>query len=517
MVLGDLSPVSRAMQSSSSPVAPTNQRMALQELEHQDRTPPPSLKQRITRVFKVGHKRAESDLSRSTMSTNDDTTHQDTGGYMPSPLKENESSYQRNSTTYARKTGATSIRPIMANYFSNNAGPAKRVIMNGGEVRVEIRPGASLMGEDSKSQGNTPQRRMKTEDGSVSYDKYYTQTPREADEQFNKDYEKEEEVERPSETRSGDGKDAYLPPLDRNTSTPQRNQTVNSNGSAASRERRYVEESVSFGFEGFHIGSGSVCSDGTHAEGLSPTGPGAFYSNSGKASSSVLNYINQSELNILSRNPSSGKSISAVGRPGVSRNASSTSYFSPGTRRAPPAPGASPGAVQLDEAVARELKRLSKISAGSGASGFAMVITADGAASTRLEEDFSDEELDRIAERKFTKEEKGKGKAESSVVSEGITEHKGGDSRNGNQEKGHQHTASDFSEFISGNHSHHSSQNGDSDGTTELLKKIDGGNPRRKLKSQEVQKDMLVHEGDARYDLLVTFLLCVFLFDVYKY
>lgn len=474
--------------------------MALQELEHQDRTPPPSLKQRITRVFKVGHKRAASDLSRSTMSTNDDTAHQETSGYMPSPLKENES---RNPNPYARKTGTATIRPIMANYFNNNAGPAKRIIMNGGEVRVEIRPGPSSMGKDSTNQGNKPGRRMTVEDDSASYDKYNTRASKKADEKFRGDYEGEG-IERPSESHPGNRVDAYLPPLNHNTSTLQRNHTVNSNDSAGSQERRYVEESVSFGFEGFYIGGGGIQSDGTHTGLSSPTGPGAFYSNSGKASSSVLNYINQSELNVLSRNPSSGKSSGAVGRPGVSRNASSASYFSPGMRRAPSVP-ASPGIVQLDEAVARELKRLSKISAGSGASGFAMVITADGAASTRLEEEFSDQELDRATERKFTKEEKGKGKAESSTVGEGITEVEGSDSRNGKQGKGHQHTTSDFSEFISGNHSHDSSQNGDSDGTAELLKGVGGVTPRRKLKSQEVQKGVLVHEGDTRYDLLVTF------------
>lgn len=515
MVLGDLSPVSPATaQSSPSPVAPTNQRMALQELEHQDRTPPPSLKQRITRVFKVGHKRAESDLSRSTMSTNDDTAHQDTSGYIPSPLKENESGYTRNPNPYARKTGATTIRPIMTNYFNNNAGPAKKIIMNGGEVRVEIRPGPSTM-EGSRNQGSAPGRGMKAEDDSTSYDKYYTRTSREADEQFEEDYGEEEEgMGGPSMTRPGNEMDEYLPPLNRNTPTPQRNLTVNSNGSAGSQERRYVEESVSFGFEGFHIGDGSVHGDGTHAGLSSPTGPGAFYSNSGKASSSVLNYINQSELNMLSRNPSSGKSSGALGRPGMSRNASSTSYFSPGVRRTPSVP-ASPGTVQLDEAVARELKRLSKISAGSGASVFAMVITADGAASTRLEEEFSDQELERAAERTFTKEEKGKGKAESSAISEGITERNGSDSHGGKQEKGHQHTTSDFSEFVNGTHSHDSSQNGDSDGTTGLLRGMDQWNPRRKLKSQEVPKGVLVHEGDARYDLLVTFSLCIWVIANY--
>lgn len=509
MVLGDLSPVSPAtVQSSPSPVAPTNQRMVLQELEHQDRTPPPSLKQRITRVFKVGHKRAESDLSRSTMSTNDDTAHQDTSGYMPSPLKENESSYTRNPNPYARKTRATTIQPIMTNYFNSNAGPAKRIIMNGGEVRVEIRPGPSTM-EDSGNRGSAPGRGMKVEDDSASYDKYYIRSSRKADEQFEGDY-GEEDIERPSMTRPGNEMGAYLPPLGRNTPTPQRNLTVNSNDSAGSQERSYVEESVSFGFEGFHIGGGSAHSDGTHAGLSSPTGPGAFYSNSGKASSSVLNYINQSELNMLSRNPSSGKASSgALGRPGMSRNASSTSYFSPAVRRAPSVP-TSP-AVQLDEAVARELKRLSKISAGSGASVFAMVITADGAASTRLEEEFGDQELERVAERKFTKEEKGKGKAESSAISEGITERNGSDSHGGKQGKGHQHTTSDFSEFVNGTHSRDSSQNGDSDGTAGLLKGMDERNPRRKLKSQEVPKGVLVHEGDARYDLLVIFPLWIFI------
>lgn len=477
-----------------SPVSPVKE-----EHDHQDQTPPQSLKQRITRVFKVGHKRGESDLSRSTFSVNEDATiHQ----HMPSPLKENESNYSTNSNFYTRQPPATTIRPIApSNHFNNNSGSTKRRVMNGGEVRVEILPQPGLVVEDPKNYGDIRGTQAEEGDGSTQYYKYYTRSSREAG---GEDYGEGQVENQLPKARSESERGAYLPPLNRNTSTIQHSQTNNSHGSG-SQERIYVEESVSFGFEGFHIGGGSDHSGGAYAGLSSPASPvytGGIYSNSGQASSSVLNYMNQSELNILSRNPSSGKSSGAVVRPGISRNASSASYFSPGIRRTSSGPGASSGSIQLDEAVTRELKRLSKISAGSGASGFAMVITADGAASSRLEEGLSDQEPNRIvADRKFTKEEKGKGKAAPSVASESVAERKGND---GQQERGHQHTISDASRFVSGdNHSQNSSDNGDSDGTRELLKGMDGGNPRRKLKSQEVQKGVLVHEGDPRYNLLV--------------
>lgn len=503
-MLGDRSPISPAVQSAPSPISPVNQKVELQEQDH-DQTPPPSLKQRITRVFKVGHRRAESDLSRSTLSTGEDATaHQDTSGYLPSPLRENESSYPTNPTFYMQKPATTTLRPTAPKNHFNNSGATKKRVMNGGEVRVEILPHPSLT-EGSKSYDNTHGVQAKEEDGSAPYYKYYTRSSREANAEDHED----ERTERPSlqlsSTRAGE--DFYRPPLSRNFSTQQSNQTIYSDSSPVSQERRYVEESVSLGFEGFHIGNGGNYNDGIYAGLPSPTSPassGDIYSNSGKASSSVLNYIGQSELNILSRNPSSGKSSGVLGRPGLSRNASSASFFAPGMRRVSSGPGASSGSIQLDEAVTRELKRLSKISAGSGASGFAMVITADGAASTKIGEDFSDQELTRAAaERKFTKEEKGKGKAVSSVTSENVAERKGSDSQQG---KGHQHTISDASRFVSGDsHSQNSSDNGDSDGTRELLKGMDGRNPRRKLKSQEVPKGVLVHEADTRYDLLVPF------------
>lgn len=506
VVLGDQSPISPAVQNSPSPAVPVNRRV--EHEQHEDQTPPASLKQRITRVFKAGHKRGESDLSRSTNTTED--TIKDNTGYLLSPLKENDAMYPNNPNFYTRQM-ADPIRPVVPNNRFSNSG-TKRRIMNGGEVRVEILPHPSLMADNSRNYGNMREVESRKEHNSgAHYYKYYTRSSRDADEEF--DDEEDETTERsPSlllpKMRPEIDMDHYLPPLNHQvpTNSPRRSQTLTTQASAESQERRYVEESVSFGFEGFHIGNGS---DVTYAGLSSPASTaftGANYSSSGMASSAALNHLNQSELNILSRNASiktnaaSGKSSGGISRPGMSRNPSSASYFSPGMRSVSSGLGASSGSVQLDEAVSRELKRLSKISAGSGASGFAMVITADGAASTRVEEESSDDEMDRIAERKYTKEEKGKGRAVSSVASENVAERKGSDARDGRQDKGHQYTTSDASKLICGDRSQSSSDNGDND-ESRLLKGVGGGSGRRKLKSQEVQKGVLVHQGDTNYDL----------------
>lgn len=490
-----------------SPVGPSvHQRMGLGHPE--DSTPPASLKQRITRVFKVGHKRGESDLSRTT-NTTDDTIQRDTSSsYLPTPLKENSPMQPNRPSFYARQSTGP-IRPI--SQFDNGGGPNQRII-NGGEVRVEILPHPSLMVGDSSRHGNSLEESPNGgKDNSDRYYRYYSRSTRLGNQEFD-----EEEEETGSRIlNSGIEGNGYLPPLNRFQAAPQpslpqthRRQTATTIESAGSQERRYVEESMAFGFEGFHIGNGSGFSDGTYA-GLSgsssPTCPSGtcVYEGSGKASSSVLNYMNQSDPNVPSRNGSNkttltnGRGSGGMSRPVMSRNASSNSYLSPGIRRLSSGVGRS-GSPQLDEAVNRELKRLSKISAGSGASGFAMVITADGAASTRFDRDFSDEEMDIASERKYTREEKGKGKAVPSSSSESVAGRKDGESNN--QGAGHHHTISDASKFIRSDGSEHSSDNGDSDGIR-LLSGIGGFGARRKLKSQEVPKGVLVHEGDPRYEL----------------
>ncbi|KAH0606673.1 uncharacterized protein H6S33_003507 [Morchella sextelata] len=491
------------------PVGPSvYQRMGLGHPE--DSTPPASLKQRITRVFKVGHKRGESDLSRTT-NTTDDTIQRDTSSsYLPTPLKENSPMQPNRPSFYARQSTGP-IRPI--SQFDNGGGSNKRII-SGGEVRVEILPHSSLMVGDSSRHGYSLEESPKGgRDDSDRYYRYYSRSTRLGNQELG---EEEEETES-RVLSSGIEENNYLPPLNRFQAAPpptptHRRQTATTIESAGSQERRYVEESMAFGFEGFHIGNGSGFSDGTYA-GLSgpssPTCPSgtSVYEGSGKASSSVLNYMNQSDLNASSRNGSNkttltnGRGSGGMSRPVMSRNASSNSYFSPGMCRLSSGVGRS-GSPQLDEAVNRELKRLSKISAGSGASGFAMVITADGATSTRFDRDFSDEEMDVIAsERKYTREEKGKGKAVPSSSSESVAGRKDGESHNGYQGAGHHHTISDASKFIRSDGSEHSSDNGDSDGIR-LLSGMGGFGARRKLKSQEVPKGVLVHEGDPRYEFV---------------
>ncbi|KAH8150792.1 uncharacterized protein LAJ45_04973 [Morchella importuna] len=463
-----------------SPVGPSvHQRMGLGHPE--DSTPPASLKQRITRVFKVGHKRGESDLSRTT-NTTDDTIQRDTSSsYLPTPLKENSPMQPNRPSFYARQSTGP-IRPI--SQFDNGGGSNQRII-NGGEVRVEILPHPSLMVGDSSRHGNSLEGSPSGGKGnSDRYYRYYSRSTRLGNQEFD---EEDEETESRI-LNSGIEGNGYLPPLNRLQAAPQpslpqthRRQTATTIESAGSQERRYVEESMTFGFEGFHIGNGSGFSDGTYA-GLSgpssptcPSGTGV-YEGSGKASSSVLNYMNQSDPNAPSRNGSNkttltnGRGSGGMSRPVMSRNASSNSYFSPGIRRLSSGVGRS-GSPQLDEAVNRELKRLSKISAGSGASGFAMVITADGAASTRFDRDFSDEEMDVIASGGGTQGRK-KAKERQCLLLR-----------------------------VKADGSEHSSDNGDSDGIR-LLSGIGGFGARRKLKSQEVPKGVLVHEGDPRYEFV---------------
>lgn len=486
---------------------PAHYRMGLGHPE--ESTPPASLKQRITRVFKVGHKRGESDLSRTTNATDDTIQRDTTSNHQPTPLKENSPMPLNRPSFYATQSTGQ-IRPTSQ---FNIGGSSDGGLISGGEVRVEILPHPNLTIGNSSKHRNLLEGSSKKEQGSSDPYGRYNRSSELVKQKVN---EEEEEGMGSQMLGSGVEKHSYLPPLNRLQVVPQpssiqRRQTATTIESAGSQERRYVEESMSFGFEGFHIGDGSGFGNGTYTGLSGPNSPmysieSGVYAGSGKASSSVLNYMNQSDPSAPSRNGSNKTALTdergshRMSRPVMSRNASSNSCFSPGIRSLSSGLGRS-GSPQFDEAVNRELKRLSKISAGSGASGFAMIITADGAASTRFDKDFSDEEMDVItSERKFTKEEKGKGKAVPSA-STSATGSKDGESHGGYQGAGHHHTISDASKFIRSDGSEHSSDNGDSDGKR-LLPGIGGFGARRKLKSQEVPKGVLVHEGDPRYEFV---------------
>ncbi|RPA94278.1 hypothetical protein L873DRAFT_1793060 [Choiromyces venosus 120613-1] len=500
--------------------------------EHQ--TPPSSLKDRLTRAFK-GHKRGESDVSMSTninprdgastsnhRHNNSDSTVVTSTTAAAQNIKDNNTILQ----TYAARANlgfsptkpdfythqwASPIRPNSQNHYTYGHGGTKRRIMNGGEVRVEILPHPSVIAETSayeeeekpglfeeyKGQGRgNPQRGQGVNhlgDAQLD-DAYHIETP----------------DSRPSSRRSQSDLNNYLPPLNHSPATmgdtSPSSQTATTLGSAVSRdidssgyswERMFVEESTaSFGFENFHMES----ENDSYFAGLpSPnidnestfTG---LYGSSGMASSGVLASVSQGDLSTQARSNSSlggysasKNSGSVVGRPGLSRNHSSSSHYLALQRGAQvPSSGHSP----IEDALAKELKRLSKISAGSGVSGVAIVVTSDEPASTSVGEDSDDDGEDQ----RWTKEEKGKGRAPRSVDSSngGMVERGGSGARLGNHKEHHRSGSgiSRVSGWSLGDQSGGtgSGSDGGDDDSRELLKGVDQSK-KRKLKSQMAPKD----------------------------
>jgi len=515
--------------------------------EHQ--TPPPSLKDRLARAFK-GHKRGESDVSMSTninprdgastsnhrRGDSDSTTITSTVAAAQN-IKDNNAVLQ----TYTARTNlgfsptrpdfyshqwASPIRPNSQNHYTYGHGGTKRRIMNGGEVRVEILPHPSVIVERSAHD---------EEEEPDLFEEY--------EEQGSGDVQKSHGVNHVSDARHEDGYligvpnslrhgdqrsqsdlDDYLPPLNRSPATmgdsSPRSQTAttfetglsgDNDSSGDSRERRYAEEStVSFGFENFHMGSESD----SYFAGLPSPNPDSvdsartgLYGSSGMASSGVLASMSQGDLSAQGRSNSSlggytaSKSSGGVaGRPGLSRNHSSSSHLL-ARQRGTQVPGS--GSSPMEDALAKELKRLSKISAGSGVSGVAIVVTSNGPASSVGEDSDDDADADG---RRWTKEEKGKGRAPRSVDggNGGMPGRNGSDVRLGNHEGRHRSGSgisgvSGWSLEGQSSGAGSGSEGGDDD-SRGLLKGVDE-TKKRKLKSQVAPKGVLVHEGDERYDL----------------
>ena len=512
--------------------------------EHQ--TPPPSLKDRLARAFK-GHKRGESDVSMSTninprdgASTSNhrrgdsDSTAITSTAAAAQNIKDNNAVLQ----TYTARTNlgfsptrpdfyshqwASPIRPNSQNHYTYGHGGTKRRIMNGGEVRVEILPHPSVIAESSA---------LEEEEEPDFFEEY--------EEQGGGDTQKSHGINRvsdarhdryligaPGSLRRGDQRsqsdlDNYLPPLNHSPATmgdsSPRSHTAttletglsgDNDSSGDSRERRYTEESTaSFGFENFHMAS----ENDSYFAGLPSPNPDSdsartgLYGSSGMASSGVLASMSQGDLSTHGRSNSSlggytaSKSSGGVvaGRPGLSRNHSSSSHLL-ARQRGTQVPGS--GSSPMEDALAKELKRLSKISAGSGVSGVAIVVTSDGPTSSVGED--SDDDADG---RRWTKEEKGKGRAPRSVDSGngGMPGHNGSDLRLGNHEGRHR-SGSGISRVsglsLEGQSSGAGSgSEGGDDDSRGLLKGVDQ-TKKRKLKSQVAPKGVLVHEGDERYDL----------------
>jgi hypothetical protein len=367
---------------------------------------------------------------------------------------------------FSQSQDASPVSPSIAGQGVGR-GLGRRVV-NGGEVRIEIPLQQPLPGKDDATGSSGP---------SMKYYDYYARPNATS-----------QEVERASDT---DEQSFRFPSsLDRSAARQRqdlvREPTVDTQSSSDSRERRFVEDSMARRFEGFHFGVGS---DGTNSptppvSGLpqadSDTSSRPINAGSRKASSNVLNQISQSDSN-TSRSQSSLTRNSTVGsnarRPALSRGASSSSFIIQG--------GTISAQRASAEELAQELKRLSKISAGSGVSGLAIVVTADGAASSRrtvdLDEDGSYEGP------RWTTEEKGKGRAASSEPGT-------------HDQRSHTRSFSGRSAWTAGTDHTRTSDNNDDDSKS-LLPAVPEIIQGKKLKAQEPSKDVLVQPADPRYEL----------------
>ncbi|KAG0635850.1 hypothetical protein HOY80DRAFT_1056004 [Tuber brumale] len=504
--------------------------------EHQ--TPPPSLKDRLARAFK-GHKRGESDVSMSTNinprdgASTSNHRHNNSGSTVVTSTTATAQNIRDNNNTilqtFTSKTNlgfsptkpdfythqwASPIRPNSQNHYTYGHGGTKRRIMNGGEVRVEILPRPSVIAERSaREEGENP----------GLFEEYEEQGGGDAHKSHVVDHVSYEDgylVGTPAPPRHGGRRsqndlDNYLPPLNLSPATmgdsSPRSRTAtsletvlsgDSDSSSGSRERRFVEESTaSFDFEDLRVGS----ENDSYFAGLPSPNPDSgsartgLYGSSGMASSGVLASLSQGDLSTQARSNSSlggyttGKSSSgAVGR-------SSSSHLL-ALQRGTQVPGS--GSSPMEDAVGKEIKRLSKISAGSGVSGVAIVVTSDEPAS-----DFGEGSDDDADDQRWTKEEKGKGRAPRSVGSGNgsMAERGGSDARLGNHKEHHRSGSgiSRVSGWSLGDQSGGggSGSEGGDDDSRELLKGIDQ-TKNRKLKSQVAPKGVLVHEGDGRYDFV---------------
>lgn len=450
-----------------------------------EQTPPSSLRDKFSRVFK-GHRRGSSEATSSTRA----------------PIARRPRAETLSSTNSARNALAptlssrSSVQQSEGRLTEPNSrhGSGRRQATNSGEVRIEIHPRPWVVPRPAVADAQDLD-----EDGSTKYYDFYT--GRTAARSENGD--EGEETEKRRERDWAQNSTPYLPPIpgSANTLSPtfaqpnlDRSLTMQSDHSSASQERKYAEEATSsFGFEGFHFGlpeeSGQEHASASESvrgsrlgavpmaidppradSSLSHNGTG-FCSSSGKASSSVLDPPARSNSS-LGAHPSmrsvsatSGSKITGTGagRPAVGRSFSSSSYFVGGVRLP------SANSRHSDE-VAKELKRLSKISAGSGMSGLAIVVAADGAG--------DEQEIGT----KWTAEEKGKGKAPSP--------HEHGRRR---------HTRSGVSEWTDGNEDRSVSE--DNDDSRSLLRESKAIEVEKKLKSQEPASGVIIHQGDQRYDL----------------
>jgi len=463
-----------------------------------------SLMDKFARVFR-GHRRVSSENSWSTTK----------GGYR---RHRKDNSHSTNSTAnpfslhYAMASSHTSLQddlepptekqglypqatnispnisPISASSASQGiAGSSTgRRVINGGEVRIEIFPQQQQQQQQS-AVGNAAL--PGNNDRNMKYYDYYTRS----------------KPTSPAGSQGGDASEHDVSPVRSVpslslTTQPQsrvlqprndlvRKGTVNTQSSSESRERRFVEESMAREYGGFQF---EVVADLPSAE--APAGPlrtdseaslRPFDGTSRKASSSVLNTPSRSgssnsrSQSSLARNGTTG---STSRRPVMKREMSSSSFIINGRISAQGTGGSS-----TEEQFAQGLKRLSKISAGSGVSGVAIVVTADGPASTRHSAVSEDgDEDDRHGGSRWTREEKGKARASPSEPGT-------------HDQRSHTRSRSGQSQMTVGTEPTRSSE--DHDDSKSLLPVIPDIIQTRKLKAQEPNENIIVHPGDPRYEL----------------
>ncbi|KAI5781902.1 hypothetical protein EDC01DRAFT_233980 [Geopyxis carbonaria] len=471
-----------------------------QTVEH---TPPNSFKDKFTRVFRGrGFSDASIGSFRKHRKGNSDSTNTTTN-----PLGLTQTTSSRSSVHmeldgqrktkgfYAEQPGPPPARSRQ-NSLSQFGGQPRRTIMNGGEVRVQILPqNIPNITPETKEPLKTNMR-----DSSSKYYNYYTTRSNSPDSVMDDD----------STGILEDQNAMVQPPLKSDTEENTRgkltrSKTYATQSSSESQERKFAEQVVStLGFEGFHF----ALSDEGSEEASSPReNSGTFqdrdgaqspksgvYMSSGKPSSTVLvrNESNtERSFSSLAQNVSS-RSNSQLGRPDLARNKSPVNFTATSVQGSN---GTSP------DDVARELRRLSKISAGSGVSGMAIVITADGAASMHVAAEESEDEYS-LTERKWTREEKGKDRATSSVPSGVHDQH----SRSSRKESRQDHR---FNEGRSSSRASDSSierptSHGSEAGEEDSKSLLPGGGEavQRKLKAQQPSKDVLVHQADPNFEFI---------------
>lgn len=447
-------------------------------------TPPASIKQRLTRVF--GRNRGISDatsVSTRRHKKNQGSSSTNATGHHLMYVDSNRSSIQAD----AQGRGSLGVEdaPKFATRSRQNSDvrhspirniPPKRLVMNGGEVRVEIRRPQSP-GHDRES--------------STQYYEYYTRSntptsnhpehepeiyPNDLDDY---DFEDQEDLMSPP-LAPVDGMDLgsvprhHLEP-EPELHTPSANYQGFHFGLSHPPTPEPPQTPVEQPFAGFASPRPAYIMDPPSSSGFS----------SGKASSTAL-----------ARNESYDKSLSSAfsrsnsqqtGRLGFNRDPSSNNSF-------PQMPVRTGSANESDE-VAREMKRLSKISAGSGVSGLAILVTTDGAGDMQAPE----HNPDQLGTRQWTREEKGKSRAESAAMLSGTREQSTRTDSRHDHLDGRQDPSGGSA--WTGGEGNRTGTTEEDDDSTSLLPSGSGIVQSRKLRAQEADKDVLVHQGNPAYDL----------------